>query len=156
MTAPKCETCGASFIRWSGEFCPPEYCRRGHPPRGAQVSPGVPPWLRTRLNAAFPREIRAWIRCGHGVHRTTLGSKSEAWSFLANFTGEFSGSDSWDHFGHDAEDNLITEPYADRAEIEPRVAAFAAAISVKYSITEPSYHDPGHCLRITFFRPEQS
>jgi|SRR5208282_4392331 len=121
--------------------------------RGAQVFSGVPTWLRACLNKAFPAQTKSYIQRHGGAHRTRLGSKSEAWDFLANFS-DYSGRDLWDHVGHSGED-LVSELYADRAEIEPRVAAFAAELGVKYSISEPSYHNPGHCLRIEFHEPEQ-
>jgi hypothetical protein len=133
----KCQTCASFIFRV---------------PLGAEVFPGVPGWLRSRLNKKFPAEVRSYVR-GRGANRTRLSSNGEAWGFLVN--SSYRGL--VDHEGHDAHQNFISEPYADKEQIEPQVAELAGRLNVKYTISLPSWHMPwaGDCLRICFFRPER-
>ncbi len=63
----------------------------------------------------------------------------------------------FDHWGTDADGNLVTEPYAGNCEKCLAAAAeIAKRLNLKHSVTRPSWHAPwiDECVRITFYKPE--
>ena len=153
-----CGWCGKTAELFAAELYRREHllmcaaCAQNPPPRGERVFPGVPAWIRSRLNAKFPEEVQRFLRRS-GISRTRLASRGEAWCFLAN-SRDLAGL--FDHWGQSVAAEFITEPYASREDIEAQVAGFAGRLEVAYSISLPSWHrpwDPG-CLRVVFQRPE--
>jgi hypothetical protein len=112
-------------------------CAANTPPRGAEVIRGLPKWLQRSLKINFPGEP------------LVLAPES----FLERHLESL-----FDHFGHDAEQNLILEPYGKQAAIEARVAVFAKRLNVGYSVTLPSWHAPywDDCFRVTLYKPKEA
>jgi hypothetical protein len=155
---PKCAECGAVYYWLGGQWNPEEYCRRGHPPRGAQVFRGAPTWLRSALNVVYSEEIKNSFNHLEG-HRTKLASQHEVESFLINHIKRgFPCLISFlDHTGRDADGNFVSEPYAKNcADCLTAAIAFAERIGVRYELTQPSWHCPwcDDCVRMTFFKPK--
>jgi hypothetical protein len=151
---PRCKVCGALYFWWNGSFCSQEYCAQGHPPRASKVfHHEAPKWLRTALNVGYAEEIRGHFRGGYyGVaKRTKLGSKAEAVDFMLNHVCRH--PHLFDHWGRDAEENLISEPYAgDREIYREKAANFAQRIGADLAITNLTWHAPWipECIRFTF------
>jgi hypothetical protein len=154
-----CGWCGKTAEMFNAELYRREHlfmcetCTQDPPPRAPRVYPGVPRWMRSRLNAKLPREVADYIG-KFNRRRTRLASASETWSFILNSREVVV---QFDHWGRDSEDNLVTEPYADHTpDFEAHVAGFANRLEVRHSIRLPSWHAPwdSTCLRVTFHRPE--
>ena len=106
--------------------------------------------MRAALNVGYPDEVCEFLR---SRTRTKLGSRSEVWDFLLNMRLPCRFLDHW---GHDADDNLISEPYAANCQECLDVAKdFALRIGAVYTLSPITYHAPwiAECVRMTFVPP---
>ena len=156
LNRPKCAVCGKPFY-WYDGWKRDEYCKNGHPPRGARVFSGPPKWMRAALNAAYPDEVRQYFRSGFYMgHRKKLGNRIEAAIFLGHIAQTGSCHSFLDHWGHDPEDNLISEPYAANCpDCLEAAQEFARRIGAVYTVSPVTYHAPwiAECVRMTFAPP---
>ena len=120
----------------------------GHeaPKRATRVLRGFPAWLHPALNAAYPEEVAK--RFGKPIR------SDWAAGVLLCALNDASGCAPFDHVGHDADENLISEPYAATcATCQAAASEFARRLGVRFTVSEQTYHAPGVAVRFTFSKP---
>lgn len=155
-TPPMCKVCKALYIRWGGGFLAQEYCRVGHPKRASKILRGaIPVWVRQRIFAAYGTDVRGWMAAIEDKGK--IPSRDTVEAFLLNdhqnkvTPGCLIGF--IDHFGVDAQQNFICEPYARHCKACQKDAeAFAERIGADFKMTALTFHAPWrtNCIRLTF------
>jgi hypothetical protein len=128
-------------------------------PRELQLKLGkTPVWMRARLNAAFPEQVRTHLRQIQHVRRTKLNSRDEAAWFVSRVLKHLPECRCligiWDHWGTDQDDRLVLEPYARNCEsCTKQIEWLAAKLDLRYTITQPTWWAPHlpNCVRVTFW-----
>ena len=145
------------------EWAPPppgsERIKRSDARRGSRVHKQTPGWLKDALNRAYRAEAKNFM----GPRSKGFTNQWRTEMFLMNWNHWNRNHvtrlpDIFDHFGSDADGNLVCEPYFGRAPEEDYqdVERFARRLGCRVEFSLPSWHSPedDDCVRITFFRPE--
>jgi hypothetical protein len=150
---PKCPECGACYCFYPGGWEPEPYYREGHPARGPKVFEGVPAWLRVAINRAYPLQVRCFLSPYSTRRKLSRGGDAER--FLLNFPEITANCPMGflDHYGHDAANNFVAEPYALHcAGCRKDAQLFAESIGADLTVTRPTWHAPWltECVRMEF------